>query len=117
MPQIWELQPETPRFFARDFDRLSSYYLQNFHHQTNGYFSDLSANLYDLQVEILFGGSADPMRRRSLFTPWAESFDSVPESQIRVLDVACGTGRTPEIARSALPQASFWYRFVTRLLA
>jgi len=41
-----------------------SYYLQNFHQTDNGYFSDLSANLYDLQVEILFGGSADPMRRR-----------------------------------------------------
>jgi hypothetical protein len=43
-----------------------SYYLQNFHHQTNGYLSDLSANLYDLQVELLFGGTADPMRRRIL---------------------------------------------------
>jgi len=38
----------------------------------------LSANLYDLQVEILFGGSADPAANHR-FTPWAESFDSVPE--------------------------------------
>lgn len=37
--------------------------MQNFHHQTNGYLSDLSANLYDLQVEIFFGGLADAMRR------------------------------------------------------
>jgi len=45
-------------------------YYANFHHQTNGYFSDLSANLYDLQVEILFGGSADAMRRR-IIAPYA----------------------------------------------
>jgi hypothetical protein len=47
-------------------DGYPSYYLQNFHHQTDGYLSDASANLYDLQVEILFGGSADVMRRRIL---------------------------------------------------
>ena len=38
-------------------------YYQNFHHQTDGYLSDHQA-LYDLQVEILFNGSADAMRRR-----------------------------------------------------
>ena len=42
------------------------YYLQNFHHQTDGYLSDHSAGLYDLQVEILFNGTADAMRRRVL---------------------------------------------------
>jgi len=110
------LTKETPRFF-RDFDgRLSQLLLQNFHHQTNG-FSDLSANLYDLQVEILFGGSADPMRRRIIaLTPWAESFDSVPESQM-VLDVACGTGRTLKLSVALCLKHLFWYRFVTRLLA
>ena len=40
------------------------YYLQNFHHQTDGYLSDHSAGIYDIQVEILFNGSADAMRRR-----------------------------------------------------
>ena len=42
------------------------YYLQNFHHQTDGYLSNRSAGLYDLQVEILFNGTADAMRRRVL---------------------------------------------------
>lgn len=85
-----------------------SYYLQNFHHQTNGYLSDLSANLYDIQVELLFNGSADPMRRRILaplrqgLTP----FSQVPAHQIKILDVACGTGRTLKSIRAALPQAS-----------
>ena len=38
--------------------------MRNFHHQTDGYLSDFSASIYDLQVEILFNGSADSMRRR-----------------------------------------------------
>ena len=51
-----------------DAYKLLNYYLQNFHYQTDGYLSDLSANLYDLQVEILFNGAADAMRRR-IITP------------------------------------------------
>src|SRR5665213_4248511 len=42
------------------------YYLQNFHFQTDGYLSDHSADLYDHQVEVLFGGAADAMRRQAL---------------------------------------------------
>ena len=42
------------------------YYARNFHNQTDGYLSDNSARLYDLQVEILFSGVADAMRRRVL---------------------------------------------------
>jgi len=97
MPQIWEqANQKKHQDFSPEISTAGypSYYLQNFH-QTNGYFSDLSANLYDLQVEISL--VAQPIRcggESSSFTPWAESFDSVPESQIRVLDVACGTGRT-----------------------
>ena len=84
--------------------------MQNFHHQTDGYLSDRSANLYDLQVEILFGGSADAMRRRILapLKQGLKVFADVPSRQVRVLDVACGTGRTLKFIRSALPQASLF---------
>jgi ubiquinone/menaquinone biosynthesis C-methylase UbiE len=87
-----------------------SYYVQNFHHQTDGYLSEASANLYDLQVEILFGGSADAMRRRILapLKQGLASFTDVSPRQIRVLDVACGTGRTLKAIRSTLPQASLF---------
>ncbi|MGB7443726.1 MAG: methyltransferase domain-containing protein [Coleofasciculaceae cyanobacterium] len=87
-----------------------SYYLQNFHYQTDGYLSDMSANLYDLQVEILFNGTADAMRRRVL-APLKEgikAFDPLPSRQIRVLDVACGTGHTLRMIRSTLPQAALF---------
>lgn len=91
-------------------DGYPSYYVQNFHHQSNGYLSDLSANLYDLQVEILFGGTADPMRRRILspLKQGLKAFDDIPARQIRILDVACGTGRTLKLIRAALPQASLF---------
>jgi ubiquinone/menaquinone biosynthesis C-methylase UbiE len=87
-----------------------SYYLQNFHHQTDGYLSDMSANLYDLQVEILFNGTADAMRRRILapLKQGLKAFNSVPAHQIRVLDVACGTGRTLKFIRATLPEASLF---------
>ncbi len=100
----------------QDFDRqidtsgYPSYYVQNFHHQTDGYLSEFSANLYDLQVEILFGGNADPMRRRVLAPLKAslQNFPEVPPAQIRILDAACGTGRTLQAIRAALPQAALF---------
>ncbi|WP_066379738.1 MULTISPECIES: class I SAM-dependent methyltransferase [unclassified Anabaena] len=113
LPQIWErIKQKKYQDFAPEIDTegYPSYYVQNFHHQSNGYLSDLSANLYDLQVEILFGGTADPMRRRIL-APLKQSlaaFNSVTAKQIRVLDVACGTGRTLRLIRSALPQVSLF---------
>jgi ubiquinone/menaquinone biosynthesis C-methylase UbiE len=113
MPKIWE-RANAKRY--QDFSEgirtegYPSYYVRNFHHQTDGYLSDLSANLYDLQVEILFNGSADAMRRRVL-APLKRSlsaFESVPAHQLKVLDVACGTGRTLRMIRSCLPDASLY---------
>lgn len=113
LPQIWErikqqkYQDFTPEIETEGYP---SYYVQNFHHQSNGYLSDLSANLYDLQVELLFGGTADPMRRRILapLKQGLKAFDSLTARDIRILDVACGTGRTIRSIRSTLPQASLF---------
>ena len=41
------------------------YFLQNVHYQTDGYLSRRSAEHYDHQVEVLFGGGADPKRRQA----------------------------------------------------
>ncbi|MFM9110427.1 MAG: methyltransferase domain-containing protein, partial [Prochlorococcaceae cyanobacterium] len=88
-------------------EAFPDYYLQNFHHQTDGYLSDHSAALYDLQVEILFNGTADPMRRRVLrpLLDGLAAFAARPASALRVLDLACGTGRTLRQVRAVLPQA------------
>lgn len=113
MPRIWERAGQKRhKDFAADIDTAGypSYYLRNFHYQTDGYLSDSSANLYDLQVELLFGGTADPMRRRVL-APLKQrltAFADLPPCQIRILDVACGTGRTLKQLRAAFPQAALF---------
>ncbi len=116
LPQRWErVKQKKYQEFSSNVDTVGypSYYIQNFHHQTDGYLSDLSANLYDLQVEILFGGSADAMRRRILAPLKAAIAQtlrttSLHPRQVRVLDVACGTGRTMRFIRATLPQASLY---------
>ncbi len=117
-PQIWLEKPKILQrqqnreyqSFAPQIDKegYPRYYLQNFHYQTDGYLSDMSANLYDLQVEILFNGGADPMRRRILAPLKAELAQTTPQKQIKVLDVACGTGRTLRFIRATLPKASLY---------
>jgi ubiquinone/menaquinone biosynthesis C-methylase UbiE len=94
---------------AVDTKGYPRYYLQNFHHQTDGYLSEMSANLYDLQVEILFGGTADPMRRRIL-KPLKEGLSELlsKDEKPRILDIACGTGRTLKFIRATLPKASLY---------
>jgi len=125
LPQIWQrVENKETQTFEPGIDTsiFPRYYLQNFHHQTNGYLSDLSANMYDIQVELLFGGSADAMRRRIL-APLKRGLDAMktadsvvptaPSSgrtaqQLKVLDIACGTGRTLKMLRDAFPSVSLF---------
>jgi ubiquinone/menaquinone biosynthesis C-methylase UbiE len=68
------------------------YYLQNFHYQTDGWLSNESARIYDFQVETLFAGTADAMRRQAL-APIARHLKDRDQRMIHLLDVASGTGR------------------------
>jgi ubiquinone/menaquinone biosynthesis C-methylase UbiE len=78
-----------------DKNRFPAYYRRTFHWQTDGYFSDYSASVYDLGVELLFRGTADVMRRQIIppITRFIRA-QGVPPDHMRLLDVACGTGRT-----------------------
>ncbi|MGL5796121.1 MAG: class I SAM-dependent methyltransferase [Waterburya sp.] len=113
MFKIWSrLQKKEYQQFDQSIDQegYPNYYLQNFHYQTDGYLSDMSANLYDLQVEILFNGAADAMRRRILapLKQGLQAFSHLPPQQLKVLDIACGTGRTLKMIRGALPKAALF---------
>src|SRR5438445_653004 len=71
---------------------LPRYYRQNFHFQSGGWLTDESAAIYDTQVEVLFTGAGDAMRRRAL-RPIAEWMQGRAQRTLRGLDVGCGTGR------------------------
>lgn len=86
-----------------DLEVYPPYYRRNFHWQTDGYLSRRSAELYDLGVELLFGGTADVMRRQ-VIPPISRLRAQQPVT--RVLDIACGTGRTLRQIAIAHPDLS-----------
>jgi ubiquinone/menaquinone biosynthesis C-methylase UbiE len=76
-----------------DKQRYPAYYRRTFHWQTDGYFSAHSAEVYELGVELLFRGTADVMRRQ-IIPPITQFLRAHGARHLRLLDVACGTGRT-----------------------
>lgn len=83
--------------------RYPRYYLQNFHYQSDGYLSDDSAALYDYQVEVLFTGGADAMRRQ-LLAPLRDAFADRRIRDAHLLDIACGTGRFLSFVKDNYPR-------------
>lgn len=95
----------------KDFDQTASdylnelpeYYRRNFHFQTDGYLTKESADLYEHQVEILFAGAADAMRR--LLIPPVKNVFSGNGEGLHFLEVAAGTGRLTRFMKLAYPKA------------
>ena len=83
--------------------RYPAYYLQNFHFQSGGWFTEESAKLYDTQVEILFGGAADAMRRIAL-GHISRSLKGRDQRCVKLLDMACGNGRFLSQMLEAFPK-------------
>lgn len=111
-PSVWaRARNQRTQEFAPGIETegYPQYYVRNFHHQTDGYLSDHSASLYDLQVELLFNGTADAMRRRILAPLQAglRHFEQ-PARELRLLDIATGTGRTLKMLRGGFPQAQLF---------
>jgi len=88
---------------AADPERFPAYYRQNFHYQTDGWLSDESAEIYDHQVEALFTGAADAMRRAAL-AELVKEIQGSDQRSVQVLDLACGTGRFMNQVMTALPR-------------
>lgn len=113
-----QLVLDAPRILARrkrgdykdlppiDRDRYPAYYRRTFHWQTDGYLSEHSADLYDLGVELLFRGTADIMRRQ-VIPPVTRHLRGLGPRRVRLLDVACGTGRTLRQLATTHPQVAF----------
>lgn len=112
MPALLE---DLPRIYKRSQERryddlpadgraanYPRYYQRTFHWQSDGYLSRSSARKYDLGVELVFLGSGDAMRRQ-VIPPLVDALADQPGA--RILDVACGTGRTLEQLSRAMPKA------------
>jgi ubiquinone/menaquinone biosynthesis C-methylase UbiE len=86
-----------------DLERYPPYYRRTFHWQSDGYLSPRSARMYDLGVELLFRGTADVMRRQ-IIPHITRHIAGRPAASLRLLDVACGTGRPLDQIAVAHPQ-------------
>ncbi|HEX3759256.1 MAG TPA: class I SAM-dependent methyltransferase [Kofleriaceae bacterium] len=137
MRALPRLLRDTPRVLRRkkagafrdipevDQQRYPAYYRRTFHWQTDGYFSDHSAEVYELGVELLFRGTADVMRRQ-IIPPVTHAIRAAGGAhRVRLLDVACGTGRTlhqlavahPELRLYGVDLSPAYVRLARRRLA
>jgi len=92
-----------------DLGAYPDYFRRNFHWQTDGYFSERSAAVYDIGVEFLFFGTADVMRRQIVppVTRYLRSRDATA-GPARILDVACGTGSALNQLALSHPAERYW---------
>ena len=86
------------------------YYKNNFHFQSDGWFSDDSAKVYDSSTETLFLGRQDAMQRLCLYSmsSWAKDrgvSGAGGGEGLKMLEVACGTGRFNAFVRDNYPAA------------
>ncbi len=82
---------------------VPEYFRRNYHFQTDGYLSEHSAELYEHQVELLFSGAGDAMRR-ILLKPLKERLGDAQGKKF--LEVACGTGRMTRFMNLTFPQSN-----------
>lgn len=80
------------------------YYRNAFHYQSDGWMSVDSSNVYETSTETLFLGRQDAMQRTSL-APLVEYSKTRKDKSkpMKVLEVACGTGRFMTFMRDNLP--------------
>ncbi len=96
-------------FLNKDFDlnkvESPDYLKRNYHFQTDGYFSDRSAAIYEHQVEVLFSGTAAPMRRM-LIKMVKEKLNT--NRPLKILELGAGVGS----ATLDFSQSLFFDRYV-----
>jgi ubiquinone/menaquinone biosynthesis C-methylase UbiE len=70
----------------------------------NGFLDPSATSLYEHQMELLFLGSMDAMRRL-LLAPMKKAFRFSEGEGLRFLEIGCGAGRMTQFVKMAFPRA------------
>ncbi|KAI8105187.1 hypothetical protein M9435_000357 [Picochlorum sp. BPE23] len=81
---------------------IPDYFQNTFHYQTDGWMSSRSAQVYEASTETLFVGRQDAMQRTTLLL-LSDYMRGKDASQIKGLEVACGTGRFATFVKDNYP--------------
>jgi ubiquinone/menaquinone biosynthesis C-methylase UbiE len=83
-----------------------SYYLNSWHYQTDGWLSEESAKVYEASTETVFVGRQDAMQRQNLvpMRSFMQRKNSVDGAGLKLLEVACGTGRFATFVKDNYPR-------------
>lgn len=87
-----------------ELENVPKYHQRNFHFQSNGYFSKRSAMVYDHQVEMLFNGTAQVMRRLLISKIKKAKNLNRP---IKILEIGGGTGNVIEVFMKSFDVAEY----------
>ncbi len=91
---------DLPENLKPEFEDAPEYFRRNFHFQTDGYFSRSSAKRYEHQVDILFSGTTDAMRRQAFTSLLKEK-----NRPLKVLELGCGLGSATRQFSAIYPKA------------
>lgn len=102
----------TPNFSSHELDLeemealrdVPGYYRQHYNYSGNSFLDPDAISIYDHQMEMLFLGSMDAMRRLIL-APMKKAFRFSEGEGLRFLEIGCGTGRMTRFVKMAFPKA------------
>jgi ubiquinone/menaquinone biosynthesis C-methylase UbiE len=114
--QIWydgyrifrrKFKKKNKEFSAEEFEFLKDipeYSRENYRFKSGGYLDKNSAFVYEHQLELLFLGAADAMRRMMLVL-LKKNYRYSEGEGLRFLELGCGTGRFTYFLKLAFPKA------------
>lgn len=83
---------------------IPEHYQKHHNYAGNSFLDPESINLYEHQMELIFWGSFDPMRRLVL-APMKKYFRFSEGEGLRFLEIGCGAGRMTKFMKQAFPKA------------
>ncbi|CAK0848801.1 unnamed protein product [Prorocentrum cordatum] len=97
---------DTRTWMSSGDDMYPPYYRHTFHYQADGWLSSRSAEVYETSTEVIFTGRQDAMQRTSLVHISDHLHNIMADRSgkgVRLLEVACGTGRLMTFVRDNWP--------------